>query len=365
MSRVLIIDDTEAMRDVISDILSAEGYEVTSAADGAAGLREAAALHPDLILCDIMMPGMNGYEVLSVLRREPSTAVTPVIFLTGLGGPEDLRAAMNLGADDYLLKPVHANVLIAAVAARLTRSAAVRREAERRLQELREELTRSLLPHEFLTPLTTVMGLASLLMEEGAIPARDTKEVGRGIFGAGQMLEGLIEKFLAYAELHAATPVIHPGLQAEKAFETAREEATHRALCANRSADLDVSGEPVAVPMTSHHWRLLVRELVDNALKFSRADSQVTVVLTTSNGEPTLTVRDQGQGMSAEDLEGLEYRAPFMRRHQGQAGLGLGLSIVRRLLQLHGGVLSFETAAGEGTTARVRFLVQPPATSTS
>jgi signal transduction histidine kinase len=117
--------------------------------------------------------------------------------------------------------------------------------------------------------------------------------------------------------------------------------------------------------MTSHHWRLLVRELVDNALKFSRADSQVTVVLTTSNGEPTLTVRDQGQGMSAEDLEGLEYRAPFMRRHQGQAGLGLGLSIVRRLLQLHGGALSFETAAGEGTTARVRFLVQPPATSTS
>ena len=126
------------------------------------------------------------------------------------------------------------------------------------------------------------MGLASLLMEEGAIPPRDTQEVGRGILGAGQLLEGLIEKFLAYAELHAATPVIDPGLQAEKALETAREESTHRALRANRSADLDVSGgEPVAVPMTSHHWRLLVRELVDNALKFSRAGSPVTVGLTT------------------------------------------------------------------------------------
>jgi signal transduction histidine kinase len=82
------------------------------------------------------------------------------------------------------------------------------------------------------------------------------------------------------------------------------------------------------------------------------------------NGEPRLTVSDHGRGMSIEQFEGLERRAPFLRRHPGQAGLGLGLSIVRRLLQLCGGALFFETAAGRGTTATVRLPLPKPAPST-
>ena len=355
MRRVLVIDDSEEMRSILAEILSSEGYEVSAAADGATGLAEAATLRPDLILCDLIMPGVSGYDVLRGLRREPQTAVVPVILLTGVGGSEAQRAGMNLGADDYLVKPVSREVLLETVAARLARSAAARREAERRLQELADDLACSLLPHEFLTPLTAVMGLGSLLMEE-AIQASDTREVGRGILDAGRMLEGLIEKFLAYAELHTATSVDTVGLLPELAFETAREEATHRALRADRCEDLDVQGGPAPVPMAVDHWRLLVRELVDNALKFSRAGSRITVSLTTIDGEPTLTVRDHGHGMSAEHLAGLEDRAPFLRRHEGQPGLGLGLSIVRRVLLLYGGVLAFETAPGQGTTARIRFL---------
>jgi two-component system, sensor histidine kinase and response regulator len=361
MSRVLIIDDSEETCVVIADILRGEGYEVTSAAEGATGLAQAIATHPDLILCDIMMPGISGFEVLSALRREPSTAVTPVIFLTGIGGPEAVRVGMNSGADDYLLKPVLPGDLIATVAARLERSAAVRREAESSLQELTEDLAASLLPDQFLTPLTAVMGLASLLMEEGAIQAGDIGEVGRGILEAGQVLQELIERFLTYAELQAATSAVPSSIQGAKAFETAREEAKGRALRAHRSDDLQVSGVPTPVPMAADHWRWLIRELVDNALKFSRAGSPIAVNLTSSSGEPTLTVRDRGQGLVSEDVEALAHRVPFLRRSPRQAGLGLGLSVVRRLLQLYGGTLSFETAAGEGTTAHVRF-PPPPAT---
>ncbi|HKC10965.1 MAG TPA: response regulator [Vicinamibacteria bacterium] len=364
MSRVLIIDDSEETCSVIVDILSGEGYEVGSAADGATGLAQAIATHPDLILCDIMMPGINGYEVLSALRREPSTAVTPIIFLTGVGGPESVRAGMNSGADDYLVKPVLPADLIAAVAARLERSAATRREAESSLQELTEHLAGSLLPDQFLTPLTAVMGLASLLMEEGAIQAGDTREVGRGILEAGQALQELIERFLAYAELQAATSLVPSGLQGEKALEIAREEASGRARRAHRSDDLQISGVPTQVPMASDHWRSLIRELVDNALKFSRAGSQIALDLTSSQGERTLTVRDRGQGLPAEGLEGRAHRVPFLKRGPDQAGLGLGLSVVRRLLQLYGGTLSFETVAGRGTTARVQFPPPPPAPST-
>jgi DNA-binding response OmpR family regulator len=116
MSRVLIIDDSEDMRSVLAEILSAEGYEASAVADGATGLAEAATVRPDLILCDIMMPGLSGYDVLRALRREPQTAVIPVIFLTGVGGSEAQRAGMNLGADDYLVKPVSRDVLLETVA---------------------------------------------------------------------------------------------------------------------------------------------------------------------------------------------------------------------------------------------------------
>jgi signal transduction histidine kinase len=108
----------------------------------------------------------------------------------------------------------------------------------------------------------------------------------------------------------------------------------------------------------------LIRELVDNALKFSRAGSAIALDLASNNGEPTLTVRDRGPGLPSQDLERLAHRAPFLKRSSDRAGLGLGLSVVRRLLQLYGGTLSFETGSGKGTTARVRFPPPPSAPST-
>jgi two-component system, sensor histidine kinase and response regulator len=357
--RVLVIEDDEAMRAVIIDILRDEGYEIGAAADGVNGLTLAAELHPDLVLCDIVMPGLSGYGVLNALRHDPSTAATPVIFLTGMSGPEALRTGMDLGADDYLVKPLDRSALLSAIATRLARSATLRREADARLNGLRNELARSLLPHELLTPLTVVMGLSSLLTEEGVIDAKDTPEVGQGILEASRALQTIIEKFLAYAELHVAMPSPEAALGADAAFDITEEEARQSALRAHRPDDLDLWGVPVSVPMPPDHWRMLVRELADNALKFSRRGSRVAVGLTTSGGEPILIVRDRGQGMSAEDRDALDQRAPFLRRRPDQPGLGLGLSMVRKLLQLHGGALSFETRAGQGTQARVRFWSPP------
>lgn len=356
MARVLVIDDDEGTRDVIAEILRDESHDVSVSVNGQDGLSRAAALRPDIILCDIVMPGMNGYEVLSALRRDPVTATTPVIFLTGVHEPEAVRAGMNLGADDYLAKPATSADLVATVAARLKRSEVIRHEADRRLQELKDELARSLLPHEFLTPLTAVMGLASHLIEEDAIPPSDVKDVARGILQGGRALEELIRRFLDFAELQALVPGTTEGLEPDRAFETLRSEATERASRAGRAADLEIAGGPVRAPVPLDHWRLLVRELIDNALKFSNPGSTITVALMIDGGAPTLTVRDRGRGMTAEALEGLGRRAPFLRRHQDQPGLGLGLNLVRRVLQLYGGTLTFETAAGQGTTVRARFL---------
>lgn len=124
MKTILIIEDQSDMRENLSTILTMEGYEVLEASDGMEGIQVARDDKPNLILCDVMMPKLDGHGVLRELRADRSISGTPLVFLTARGEKQDQRAGMNLGADDYLVKPVNADDLIAAVEARLTREQA-------------------------------------------------------------------------------------------------------------------------------------------------------------------------------------------------------------------------------------------------
>jgi DNA-binding NarL/FixJ family response regulator len=133
MNTILVIEDQPVMRHKTVTILKMEGYEVLEATNGAEGIRVAHDELPDLILCDIMMPERDGYQVLQAVRLNRATAATPFIFFTAKGEKPDLRAGMNLGADDYLVKPVPRTDLLEAIEARLER------------QRLQEERTREAL----------------------------------------------------------------------------------------------------------------------------------------------------------------------------------------------------------------------------
>lgn len=129
-TKILIIEDQAPMRRNLALLLEMEGYQVITAADGKAGLAMAGTDQPDLILCDVMMPELDGYGVIQALRENPVTATTPFIFLTAKGDKTDVRLGMNFGADDYLTKPVIREDLLAAVEARLTRALAVESRVE-------------------------------------------------------------------------------------------------------------------------------------------------------------------------------------------------------------------------------------------
>lgn len=131
MKTLLLIEDEAALRDNLRDILALEGYGVITANDGLAGLQQAREFKPDLIVCDIMLPAMDGYEVLAHLRGNAATASLPFIFLTAKGTAPDIRSGMNLGADDYLPKPVTRADLLKAVRTRLQRHAQQRSFAPR------------------------------------------------------------------------------------------------------------------------------------------------------------------------------------------------------------------------------------------
>lgn len=122
MITILLIEDHATLRENLREMLALEGYRVLAAENGRAGLELAVREQPSLVLCDVMMPGMDGYDVLRRLRAVAATKAVPFVFLTAKGSPPDIRAGMNLGADDYLPKPVSRNDLLKAVRMRLERA---------------------------------------------------------------------------------------------------------------------------------------------------------------------------------------------------------------------------------------------------
>jgi len=129
MTRILLIEDDAETRKLIATALEFEGYAVERADDGPTGIRLARDSGPDFILCDVMMPGMDGYSVLATLRADPALAAIPFIFLTARGEKHDLRQGMVSGADDNLTKPVAIDDLVAAISARLARHSMIGRKA--------------------------------------------------------------------------------------------------------------------------------------------------------------------------------------------------------------------------------------------
>lgn len=127
MTKILVIEDELPIRSKIETILEYEGYDVVGAGDGVEGVKLAQTESPDLVICDVLMPEMNGYGALSALRSNVSTAAIPVIFLTAAASRADMRKGMELGADDYITKPYTVDELLTAVRTRLLRRDTIRR----------------------------------------------------------------------------------------------------------------------------------------------------------------------------------------------------------------------------------------------
>src|SRR5215471_11096810 len=198
MRKILVIDDEEWLREMVHMALHQKGFDVVEAANGSLGVEMARKELPDLILCDVNMEKMDGYLTLSYLRNEPATASIPFILMTGLADQAGMRHGMELGADDYLPKPFTIEALYGAVDARLKKLQTVREEAERKLADLRENIS-MMLPHELRTPLNGILAYGEILSTDAeTLSTQEVAEMGQVIHESGKRLERLIENFLIY-----------------------------------------------------------------------------------------------------------------------------------------------------------------------
>ncbi|MEL6149547.1 MAG: hybrid sensor histidine kinase/response regulator [Chloroflexota bacterium] len=365
MTTILAIEDEVTILDNVVEILEIGEYEVYRAHDGREGIDRAYEVLPDLILCDINMPEVDGYTVLMELRSNPLTSEIPFIFLTAYIDRPYQRKGMNLGAADYLTKPFNAQDLLEAVDAQLKLHAERMEQQQEEIDRLRNSMILAL-PHELRTPLTGIITCTDMLLmdfDDGLTPdASRTEQLLRIMQKSGKRLQAMIENYLIYSQielfehdeerrqrliegegLQAPTPVIQHAAH-NVATETQRKD------------DLQVNAsDEVPVRVNESNLSKITQEILDNAFKFSAAGSPVTVNTMTENGHFVLAIADKGQGMELHEVRRIGAFKQFGRERNEQQGSGLGLVIARRLAELHGGKLDIESEKDAGTTVTVRL----------
>src|SRR5215218_1902592 len=284
MSRILVIDDTAEIRSDIGFLLMSEGYEVLEADSGRKGIELAQTWAPDVIVCDINMPHMDGYAVLEQIRNLAVTRITPFIFLTARSERIDVRAAMDAGADDFITKPFQPPELITSVRTQIHKTEMRIRESEKRRKDLIINIANAV-PHELRTPLNTVSGYADMLMSQAhEIDADQVVEWAQYIKEAGERLYQLVEHQILYVRLQVYAHT------AEKRAEYAQSRlsevhdlvemiATQIGDKSGRLSELKFNLEPApAVALTYPDLIKILIEVLDNAFKFAPVNYPIHVI---------------------------------------------------------------------------------------
>lgn len=367
MPKILIIEDEAPLRADIIEWLTFEGYEAIGAEDGVAGVETAFRCQPDLIVCDINMPRMDGYSVLLEVHASPITASTPFIFLTAKSAYEDVRKGMKLGADDYLRKPFKRLDLLQAIETKLQRKAKQEDEHQQQVELLQQLLDDereqrllkarlvAMFSHDFRNPLLGIITSAQMIRYdlEDSSEARQALHVDRIEASAGQLLQ-MLDDMLLISQMEAGKLTFRPErLNLEAFFQQIVDDflsihgKTHQIMYESRLMET-VSADPRLL-------RHMAVNLISNSIKYSPAGGEVRITLTHAERYWILTVEDRGIGIPEGDLAQLF--APFHRAaNVGEiAGTGLGLAIVQQAAELHGGAVHITSRVGEGTTVTVKI----------
>lgn len=358
---IMLVEDDDTIRELLADLLVFEGAEVTTASSGNEARALLAAVRPQLIISDVMMPDGDGHELLRRLQTDSMLHGVPFIFLTARSEPADQRLGMNLGADDYLVKPVSRQDLLDAVHARLRRSR-VAGFCQRELDaQLRDEYARRV-PAQLITPLHTIRGAAEIQLLDADLGA-ENRELAEMIIAASERMARTVKRFWRLTELQATLrraaageptqPVRGGGTPKARLAETAEAIAAE----AGRAADFSATLLSVPFPMGEDDLLLLSRELLDNAFRFSPAGSPVHLVTRLEEGCWSLSVVDQGRDLAPADVGAMERWLRGFQDASSREPRGMGLAIVDSVARTHGFKVDFAPAQPSGLQVTVSKLV--------
>jgi two-component system sensor histidine kinase/response regulator len=355
---LLVVDDEASNRDVLSRRLKRQGHDVRIASDGKEGLELARQSAFDLVLLDIMMPDMDGYEVLGRLKADPRLRHIPVIMISALSEVQSVVRCIEAGAEDYLAKPFNPTLLKARIDACLEKKRGRDRESilfeqlqenYKRLQEvekLRDDM-RNMIVHDLRTPLTAVIMGVEMLERHGALNETQREMMGIAL-GGGKTLLGMINDLLHVEKMESGTTELqYDELSAIALVAGAVEQVASLAAA-------DQTGLVIQIPpglSFSGDEKQLSRTLVNliaNAIKFTRAGT-VTITASQEGGNVCFAIRDTGAGIPAEAFERIFEKFGQLDA-RNRVGTGLGLAFCKLVVEAHGGAIQVESTPGAGST---------------
>lgn len=365
---ILAVDDIATNIMLLKAVLSRAKYKIITAAGGNEALEKVAAVNPDLILLDIMMPDMDGYEVLKRLKADPAHEDIPVIFLTALHNPEDIVKGFKYGASDYISKPFNHEELITRVTHHIYLAAAQRTILQQRdeLQatvEARDKMY-SVIAHDLRSPIGTLKMVFNMLSinltpEQIGEDSFEMITMGNNITESTFMLLDNLLKWTKSQIGRMNTVLQEVDISEVVLFASKMSDLV--AQVKNVEVEYEIPG-PIKVHCDVDMVKTIMRNLMSNAIKYSQEGGRIVISVRETPTHAAIAVRDFGIGIKEEDIPKLLNPEIHHTTYgtKNEEGSGLGLQLVQDLTRRNGGTVTIESKEGEGSTFTFTIAKEQP-----
>ncbi len=358
--KILIVDDVISNVLLLKILLTNEKFQVCTANNGTTCIEQAKNEHPDLILLDVMMPDISGFDTAVILKKDEETKDIPIIFLTALNTPADLVHGFKVGASDFLTKPFNKEELVMRVTQQISLVAA-KRIIEKQNAELRATLNNrdkmySVIAHDLRSPMASIRMVLNLvvastspdqvgpelyeLLDKANKESEDVHDLLDNLLKWTKSQTGRLNVVIQELDLNDIIPGV------VDIFEVIAE-TKHIKL------NLQMADGPLVVTADNDMLKTIVRNFLSNAIKFSPEDSSIDIIMSKDADFAKISVRDHGVGIASDRLGSIFHKGETTYGTGGEEGSGLGLQLCQDFAQKIGGDCTVESVEGEGSTFSV------------
>ena len=355
--KILIVDDVVSNVLLLKILLTNEKFQVCTANCGNACIEQAKKEHPDLILLDVMMPDISGFDTAVILKKDPETKDIPIIFLTALNTPADLVKGFQVGANDFLTKPFNKEELVMRVVQQISLVA-----AKRIIIQQNEELKRtisnrdkmySVIAHDLRSPMASIRMVLNLAV---SVVSPDT--VGEEIYNLldkanreSEETHDLLDNLLKWTKSQTGRlNVVYQDMDLNEVVPGVVDIFITIAEMKKVKLQFIPNDDKFEVHAENDMIKTVIRNFISNAIKFSREDSSIEVFITRQDDFAKISIRDHGVGIAPERLDTLFHGGETTYGTGGEEGSGLGLQLCADFARKNGGDVMVESTLGEGST---------------
>jgi signal transduction histidine kinase len=354
MKKILVVEDELGLRENIIALLEIRGFEIIPAIDGMDALKKLEFITPDLIISDIMMPYLDGYELFKRVKENDKTKFIPFLFLTAKSDLTSIRQGMSLGADDYVTKPFSSEDLLKAINTRIAKVESY----DEKIEQVKNSI-RSALPHELRTPLIGILGYSEIILSDQFDMSKDEIiEMVERISFSAKRLHNRIEKFLQIADLDLITKtnIINETIEAAISNDEVKLSCFNHLHIKERISDIELDLEPAFIKIHSRFLHLIVMEILENSVKYSHNGTQIFLKGEKKGSVYILSITDFGVGMKQDEIDNIEVFNQFERDFHQLDGNGLGLAFVKKAIKYFDGSFLIESQKNKFTRVTLTFL---------